>query len=173
MQACTTSCHAYSLYELLVALGLFSFVGCLSVPASIDWLQAQQIRTASELLMEGAILARSEAIKRRASVLLTARNGNWSAGWEVFVDENNNTRRDAGEQLIAAADMPVEIMIKGNSPVSHYLRYTATGQAQRLGGAFQAGTLTLCHARGTQRVRQLVLSASGRLRRVAGAPGPC
>ena len=74
---------------------------------------------------------------------------------------------------LAEVETPGGIIIKGNSPVTRYLRYTPTGQTKRLGGAFQAGTLTLCHSSGNQPVRRLILNAAGRLRSAVDSPGNC
>ncbi|MNO01291.1 hypothetical protein D3C81_2213950 [compost metagenome] len=65
------------------------------------------------------------------------------------------------------------VQIVGNAPVSRYVRYTPTGDAKMQSGAFQAGTISLCHESGMQAVRRLVISATGRLRTVIEAVGGC
>ncbi|MOA67911.1 hypothetical protein D3C78_1952840 [compost metagenome] len=57
--------------------------------------------------------------------------------------------------------------------VSRYIRYTPTGEAKMHNGAFQAGTITLCHADGEQAIRKLILNPTGRLRTVKEAAGSC
>ena len=101
-------------------------------------------------------------------------DGDWASGWQVFVDLNNNGQLDAGEPLLREeAALAADVIAKGNTPVRRYIRYTSLGSAKQLGGAFQAGTLTLCSVSGEQAIRRLVLSATGRIRREKDDPGPC
>lgn len=65
------------------------------------------------------------------------------------------------------------VRISGNTPVRSYVRYMPSGLAKMQNGAFQAGTITLCHADGEQPIRKLVLSATGRLRTIKEAAGSC
>lgn len=164
---------AYSLIELLTTLAITSVLLGTGIPALTEMRHNQNLRTASNGLFSSALLARSEAVKRNRPVLVKARNGDWSRGWIVFADLNDNAELEPGEPLIAQLDAPGGITIKGNTPVARYLRYTPTGQTKRLGGAFQAGTLTLCHISGKQPIRRLILSATGRLRSAVDKPGNC
>jgi type IV fimbrial biogenesis protein FimT len=164
---------AYTLVEFLTTMAIASLLLGTGIPTLIEMRHSHNLRTASTSLFHSAMLARSEAVKRNRPVLVRARDADWSRGWIVFADLNNNAQRDPDEPLIAEMDVPYGIIIKGNSPVAHYLRYTPTGRAKRPGGAFQAGTLTLCHSSGKQPIRRLVMSASGRLRSAVNKPGNC
>lgn len=164
---------AYTLIELLTTLAIASILLGTGLPALIEMRHSQNLRMASTSLFQSALLARSESVKRNRPVLVKARNGNWNRGWIVFTDLNNNAEFEPDEPLLMEVDTPDGVTIKGNSPVARYLRYTPTGQSKRLGGAFQAGTLTICHSSGTQPVRRLVLGASGRLRSAVDKPGNC
>lgn len=167
------SACAYTLIELLTTLALSSALLSTGLPALIEMRHSQSLRAASSSLLQSALLARSESVKRNRPVLVKARNNDWNNGWIVFTDLNNNAELEQGEPLLAEIETPDGVIIKGNSPVSRYLRYTPTGQTKRLGGAFQAGTLTICHSSGMQQQRRLVLSATGRLRSTVGASGNC
>jgi len=165
--------RAFTLIDLLTCVALASILLGIGVPALMSMVHDQRVRSASLGLLQSAMLARNESIKRRQPVLVRARDKDWSKGWEVFVDLNDNAQREPHEPLLAQRSAPGGVIIKGNSPVAHYLRYTPTGQTKRLGGAFQAGTVTICHINGKQSVRRLVLSSVGRLRSVADKPGGC
>ena len=164
----------FTLPELLTTLATLSLLATFGVPGVQQYRGNQQLAAASNTLAATCAYARSESIKRRLPVLIVNGDGDWAGGWQVFVDLNDSDQLDPDEPLLLQeAPLPNGIVAKGNSPVQHYIRYTSSGSAKLLGGAFQAGTLTLCHTSGTQAIRRLVLSASGRLRREKNAPGTC
>ncbi|AYC35142.1 pilus assembly protein FimT [Pseudomonas cavernae] len=168
--------HAYgfTLVELLTSLGILTLLVTVGVPGAQQFMGNQQLVSASNTLATNLTLARSESIKRRQPVLVDNADGDWASGWRVFVDLNNNGQLDEGEPLLRQEQpLPKGVIAKGNSPVRRYIRYTPLGNAKLLGGAFQAGTLTLCHTSGKQAVRRLVLSPSGRLRRARDEPDYC
>ncbi|MBS7663943.1 GspH/FimT family pseudopilin [Pseudomonas lalucatii] len=166
--------RGYTLHELLSSLAIVSLLLGIAVPEAQRFRANQQLASASNTLATSLALARSESIKRQRPVLIDNGDGDWASGWQVFVDLNNNGQADGGESILRQdAALPSGVIAKGNTPVRRYIRYTPLGNAQLLGGAFQAGTLTICHASGGHAIRRLVLSASGRLRRSQGAAGSC
>lgn len=166
--------RAFTLLELLITLAIGALALGLAIPGTQSLAHNQRLISASNALATSLSLARSEAIKRRLPVLVDNIDGSWESGWRVFADVNSNGQHDAGEpQLLEAAALASGIIAKGNTPVRRYIRYTPSGSSKLIGGGFQAGTLTLCHATGQQAVRRLVLNASGRLRRAKDEPGPC
>ncbi len=128
-------------------------------------------------------LARSEAIKRNGRAVLCksadgetcSSSGDWSQGWIVFHDRNNNAAFDDGEPLIAQhGAMPQGLRLSGNRPVSRYVSYSAIGTAKLTSGAFQAGTFTVCPAQDRKTaVRQIILSPTGRPRTTVGLVNDC
>jgi type IV fimbrial biogenesis protein FimT len=164
----------FTLPELLTTLSILALLVSVGVPGAQQYQGNQQLVATSNTLAATLAFARSESIKRRRPVLVDNVDGDWATGWQVFVDMNDNGQLDAGEPLLLQGEaLPNGVVAKGNTPVRRYIRYTPQSNAELLGGAIQAGTLTLCHASGTQAVRRLVLSASGRLRRERGEPGAC
>jgi type IV fimbrial biogenesis protein FimT len=67
---------------VIVVLGILA---TLAAPSMRDMLIATQMRGAASDLYESVILARSEAIKRAASVDVVPTGGNWANGWSVMV----------------------------------------------------------------------------------------
>ncbi len=166
--------RGFTLVEALVVLALVTLLVSLGVPAMTDLIRSYQLRTASHALLVSFNQARQASATRRVPVLVDNLHENWSAGWRVYADQNNNARWDESEPVLAeVGPQPEGVIIKGNAPVRRYVRYTPTGRTSMASGAFQAGTLVLCHNGGRVAVRKLVISATGRVRRTQEAPGPC
>jgi type IV fimbrial biogenesis protein FimT len=166
--------RAFTLPELLTTLGILTVLTSVAVPGTMQFMDNQQLVTSSNHLAADLLLARSESIKRRKPVLVDNGDGNWQSGWQVYVDLNNNGRFDEGEPILRQGQpLPRNVIAKGNTPVRRYVRYTPSGSSHLIGGAFQAGTLFICHASGKYAVRQLVLSATGRVRRHKDPPASC
>lgn len=94
-----------TLVELLIVMTIVGVLASLAVPSFRAMLVRRAVTSAASDLASDFRLARSEAIKR--STFATACRstnstscagvGNWSGGWIVFVDANNNQTVDAGE----------------------------------------------------------------------------
>jgi len=169
-----TFARGFTLAEALIALSIIALLSGLAVPAFTRMIRHQQLNSASMELAAAFAYARQESITRRCPVLIDHPNGRWENGWRVFADVDNDGRLDRDEPLLKQArPLPAGIRISGNTPVRRYVRYTPTGATRLIGGGFQAGTLTLCHADGQQAVRKLILNAAGRMRRSRGEPGGC
>jgi type IV fimbrial biogenesis protein FimT len=133
-----------------------------------------RLTSASNNFLSHMYLARSEAIKRNARVALCksadgatcASSGGWEQGWVVFHDTNNNGLLDAGEPVIARQQaLPAALRLTGNQNVAKYVSFEPSGATRTVGGAFQAGTLTLCRQSvASNEARQIILNAVGRPR---------
>ncbi|MDH4570667.1 prepilin-type N-terminal cleavage/methylation domain-containing protein [Pseudomonas sp. BN414] len=170
----TSISRAFTLIETLFTLAIIGICFSFGLPALSELVHTQQVHSASQDLSTSFVLARHESITRGIAVLVDNQDGDWSTGWWVYADQNGNGRWDESDPLIRQiGPQPAGVVIKGNSPVRRYIRYTPTGRAIMQGGAFQAGTLTLCHTDGKSDVRKLVINAAGRVRRTKQPPGSC
>ena len=168
------SSRGFTLIEAMLALALLSMFCAIATPAVRQMIHGQQLRQASIDLAMALIQARQEAIMRKRPVVIANPDGRWDSGWSIFVDQNANGVFDTEELVLRTGDaIAGGVRISGNTLVASYVRYTPTGEAKMHNGAFQAGTITLCHADGEQSIRKLVLSATGRLRTVTEAAGSC
>ncbi|MFC5581906.1 GspH/FimT family pseudopilin [Rhodanobacter terrae] len=76
--------HGFTLIEMLVTLAVFAVLLMIAVPSMRPFLQSQSVKNASMDISSAVALARSEAIKRNATVDVTANNAaDWSQGWVV------------------------------------------------------------------------------------------
>jgi len=158
--------HGFTLIEMLIVLSLAATIFSIAIPAFDRIMHSQELTSTSNRLVGTFMLARTEAIKRRTAVLIESLDGDWSQGWKVYADLDGNGSQGSDEApLLQITDLPDAVKIQGNTPVRLYVRYTPDGSAKLKSGAFQAGTLSICHQGSEQPVRQLTLSVTGRLRR--------
>lgn len=99
--------RGFTLPELLVVLSIVGILLAAGVPSFRDYLQTQQVVTASSQFLFALNLARSEAVQRGARVDLTPRDGrHWENGWVVFVNKNGDSHPqfEAGDELLYSHD---------------------------------------------------------------------
>ncbi len=91
----------FSLTELLVVVTLSSLLASIALPHFGNLLDRFRLATASRTLVSAIALARSEAIRRGVRVdLVPATNHDWSRGWLVIIDANNNQQYDREEMRL-------------------------------------------------------------------------
>lgn len=82
--------RGFTLVELMIALAVFAVLLAIMVPSYSDMTLGSKLRSQANDLVAGAVLARSEAIKRNQPVSLCASSngtsctGTWSQGWIVI-----------------------------------------------------------------------------------------
>jgi type IV fimbrial biogenesis protein FimT len=184
---CPAPTHAavdgFTLIEALLVMAITSTVVALAAPSYRALADSIRLTSASNAFVAHLYLARSEAIKRNARVVLCksvdgiacATTGGWEQGRLVFHDANNNGLLDAGEQVLAIEPgLHTDLRLVGNQSVSKYVSFDSTGSTRLVGGGFQAGTLTLCRqSLSPGEARLIVLNAVGRPRVRKAAVAEC
>ena len=155
----------YSLYELIVTIGVVALVMSLGVPSFGRMLADHRLKAEVDALFHAVHLARKESVvRRRAITLCPSRDGlncepgfDWSHGWIMFV----NLDRDA-----PAARDPDEPVLQRFSGTLHNLV-----SANRRSFSFRTtelratnGTLIFCDKARRAAARALVVSYTGRPR---------
>ena len=167
----------------MTTVAIVSIVAATAAPSLSSLVRSIQTTSISNTFISQLQLARSEAIKRNDRVVLCksatgaacANSGEWSQGWIVFHDANNNAQLDSGETVIRQ-EGPIYggMRFSGNRNVAHYVSYMPTGVAKLVGGAFQAGTFDLCESSVQNGVvTQIVLSSTGNPRLHKAQNTPC
>lgn len=110
----------FTLIELMVVLAVLSILMFVAIPGFTTFVAEGRLDTAKDKLVSSVSLARSEAIKRGERVVVcrsnnagtgcagtSTSNGNadWSAGWLIFVDEDQNNAVGAGELIRVQTDI--------------------------------------------------------------------
>ena len=162
--------RGFTLVELTATVAVATIVVAIGVPSLRRAIESRHLDRAVMAMFSTLGLARSEAIKRNAPVVLCkspdgaacAAGGGWEQGWVTFHDANNNADLDAGETVIQKAEaVGAGVHFSGNLKVARYISFSGVGAPRTVGGAFQAGTLTACR---DKQGRQVILSATGRAR---------
>lgn len=168
-------CRGVTFVELLVTLSIFSILLAVGVPSFSQFTANNRLNSYANTLFSHLSLARSEAIKRNTRVAICksmdgsscASSGDWSQGWIVFVDLDNNASVGNDEQIITTMPaLSAGFSFAGNTNVSNYISYDGQGIQKLTSGGFQSGTITLCPAApaAAGNGRDVILSSSGRSR---------
>lgn len=99
-------CHArgFTMVELMVTLVVLAVLLAVAAPGMSTFVNSSRLRATQGELVSALTLARSEATKRGTPVVVEALSPvtgrEFSAGWHVFVDANDNGVFDNGELVI-------------------------------------------------------------------------
>ena len=156
----------YSLYELLMSLGLLAIVLGLGVPSLSYFVADKRLRAQADALFHTVHLARQQSItSRRVITLCPSVDGEncdsehrWAAGWILFANRpgSDEGRRDADEPVVwrhAGSGAPLTIR-------SNRATYSFRSTERRATN----GTITLCDPEDRAPARAVVVSYTGRPR---------
>jgi type IV fimbrial biogenesis protein FimT len=132
--------HGFTLIEMLVTLGVFAILLMIAIPSMRPFLQSQGVKNASMDISSTVALARSEAIKRNATVDVTANNAtDWSQGWVVSQTTPAATiRKQAALGNIVITPSSGSFSFDGNG------RMTTTGSTFTISPLNKTGSQPLC-----------------------------
>jgi type IV fimbrial biogenesis protein FimT len=136
-----TSCsRGFTLIEMLVTLAIFAVLLMIAIPSMRPFLQSQSVKNASMDINSTVALARSEAIKRNATVDVTANSAtDWSRGWVVSQTTPAATiRKQPALNNIVITSSSGSFSFDGNG------RMTSTGSTFTIKPLNKAGSQPLC-----------------------------
>jgi type IV fimbrial biogenesis protein FimT len=156
----------FTLIELLIAIVILGILGTIAVPAFNEASMSNKLSAYANTFSASLRIARSEAIKRNATVTMCrssngtscATSGTWQQGWIVFNDTDGDGTIDTNETRFAYE----QAMGSDYSLTSGGGTYTLTFRGSGVTATSQ--TLTLCRATpspGTQK-RTITIDATGR-----------
>lgn len=156
--------QGFTLLELLATIALTAILLAVGIPGVGAAIDRQRLDSSISYLTGSLNTARQEAILRNRPVTLAPIDGDWSQGWQMFLDRNNNGRYDSGEQLLRELQPSRIRGIHANGVLAQYVRFNALGETEMLNGGFLAGTFRLCPARSELEGRRVILNRVGRHR---------
>lgn len=155
----------YSLYELLLTLGVMAVVFGLGLPSFAFFAADKRLRTETDALFHAVHLARQQSITaRRVITLCPSTDGEycdpdrrWSAGWILFANETraSEATREDSEPVIYRHFGNDRVQMTANR---RYFAFRATEQRAT------NGTIRVCDAANRAPSRALVVSFTGRPR---------
>jgi type IV fimbrial biogenesis protein FimT len=166
--------RGFNLIEVVISLAVLGILVGMGVPSAADMIESQRLGNVSNDVLQQLHLARSEAIKRNARVVLCkssggetcTESGGWEQGWILFQDANNSGTREPAEPVLERLlPVPRGFRLSANTPMARYVSFGPFGGARMTSGAFQAGTFTVCRISVDQvEGRQIIINAGGRPR---------
>lgn len=155
--------RGFTLIELMVTLAVFAALLTIVLPSYTDMTLGSKLRSHANDLVAGAVLARSEAIKRNSVVRMcvssngtSCASGGWEQGWLVFHDADDDGTRDSDETVLLKQKAAASGFKITGSLTS--VRFQSTGVGATL------TTLIVCRATpsvGGQE-REVTITATGR-----------
>lgn len=168
--------RGFTLVELLITMVILGILGVIAVPSFLDATLSNRLSSLANSFSASLKIARSEAIKRNASVTMCrsstgsscATTGTWQQGWIVFADTNGNGSVDGSEQrfVYETAQSP-DFVFSSTGGGVYTLVFKGTGLSST------AETVTICRSSPTvgNQKRTIEIDLTGRptVTRVSGA----
>jgi type IV fimbrial biogenesis protein FimT len=159
------NCRGVTLTELLIAVSVAAILLALAVPSFQQMIISNRITAETNSLVADLALARSEAIRRGASVTVcaastsagcdTSLTTDWSTGRLVFVNGTTAGQVTGGTILRYTEALKGNVTLtSANFTNNRYFQYFPSGRVD------DDGTLKICHAGQTGRL--VTISNTGR-----------
>lgn len=125
-QQTLTNSLGFTSIELMMVMAIAAILVALAAPSFQSLSQRWRLGQVSEQFKSSVLLARSEAIKRGGKVRMekiaaneicdtSGVSTNWSCGWIIYFDANNNSKFDASNNqtdiLIQSVSTPKDVSI--------------------------------------------------------------
>jgi type IV fimbrial biogenesis protein FimT len=151
--------HGASVVELMVALAIVSILAAIAAPNFADLLASQRLRGTVHALSEALAQARLAAMARADTVLVAPNDGDWQAGWSIFVDSDGDFRPGPADETLArkGALAPGTVVLMGFSVPDRdgYIAFGPAGRSCRANAAElpRWGTITVASGAHKRRIK--------------------
>ena len=169
--------YGFTLIELMIAISILAIILVVGVPSFRTSIQNNRLTTDANGLMSAIMIARNEAIKRGVDVQVRSASGNanWTTGWSVVSDNNNDGVFSLTPNCIGNNDCEVftgdglDGGVTLNSVVNNVALFQFDPRGRlRTSVALLPDTLVMCDTRGfVTQARAIVITNTGRSRVVS------
>ena len=151
----------FTVVEMMVTLGIVGILVAAAGPGYQDFVANARMNAQSNEFLTGMQLARSEAIKRNATVSLCkssngsscTTSGTWAQGWIIFVDGGTTGTVDGTDIILRVHEaLSGGITMVGTTAVASVISYQSNGMAA------QAGQLDMCNSRQNIAGRDIIVT---------------
>lgn len=165
--------RGFTVIELMITIVIVAILLTIGVPSMQNLIMDNRVTTAANTFLTELNLARSEAVKRGARVVVCRTNApnaappvcgagtanTWTEGWVSFVDDNQDGAYDAGEVLVRISEgVEGDLVLMADATAETTLIFNADGS---FGNGANA-TLALCDDRGFESGREIEITLTGR-----------
>jgi type IV fimbrial biogenesis protein FimT len=162
--------QGFTIVELMAVLAIMSALLLIAAPSFVDTIKDTRLRSESYAMRATLANARSEALARRAPVIVCKSSDletcntdadPWVTAHVAFVDDNNDGVVDTGELFLAREHndyITVTFRTFTGSPDDR-VRFSSRGDSLGF-----SGTFTLCDDRGATQARAVILNNAGDVR---------
>lgn len=162
--------RGFTLIELMVTIAVLAVIVALATPSFAGIINSNRLATASNELLTSLQLARMEAVRRNAPVVVCASEnaesaspsctaGDWGQ-WVTFVDLDGNRQVSSGESLLRVSALDSRLEVTSDSAVSGSVMFASDGLAYTATGALVDGAVAICIPTSTPRENVRTVSIS-------------
>ncbi len=160
----------FNLIELMITVAMLAALLAIGVPSFTRTVDNNRMVGPLNEFVSAITLARAEAISRRTDITMCKSNADqtncvisddWSNGWIIFIDDDEDNAVDGGETVLQVhSGLHNNLTLTGSANVANLIVVDSRGFARNFAGDF-----TLCDGRGAEEARGLTLSVTARVAR--------
>lgn len=149
----TRDIRGFSVIELMIVVAIVGALSMVAAPSFVTLIKSTRIKGVASDLHMALLKARSEAVKRNASVRVQRAGANWGTGWDVVLVSDGT--------VLATRPAPEGISFTGDNPAN--VTYLRSGRISGAQPTFTVNTSPAFSSASVKigRCRSVALTVSG------------
>ncbi|MGE3106599.1 MAG: GspH/FimT family pseudopilin [Lysobacterales bacterium] len=146
--------RGFTLIELLVTIAILAILMALAVPSFRGLIVSNRITSHANELIASLQIARSEAIRSNARVIMCAStnastcagSASWTTGWIVFADTDRNGNRNGAETILRSGTIRAGTLVVNSAAIGNTgsVTFRSDGLAKLANGALLTARIGVC-----------------------------